>query len=480
VRHIEQIGRDPSRVAVAALFAVTATVFLTALPAYLDVWRAQPYTHGYLIAMATVWLVWRERDVFRRRAAIWPLMLAVLAGASLTWLVATILVARAVVLALVPILLLLWSAAVLGPEALRRLAPIAAIFLLAAPVWEGITPALQWMTITFSSTVQALVHIPATIDGDIVRTPHGSFQIAGGCAGLSYLLSGLTVGALYAHAFLRRWPTRAAVVALAAALSILSNWTRVSTLIVIGHLTNMQARVVQGSLAHITYGWGVFVLSLLVFFSLGRLLDKWEERRWPPGPAVDDRVARAPSVGAVRPGCYATIAALIGPLLYVSVGALPVREVTPLVATGGTQAWHRIESQGVRAYGWEPAFQGADQHIQGAWTKGSDAVFLDQLEYRHQTQGSELIGYRSRIAPDTAVTARRLSGPVGTERRLVNEAIIRDGDTSLLVWYWYRVGGVEAVEPARAKLLEVWAFFSRFKVSELIAFSTPCAPGSCA
>jgi hypothetical protein len=73
----------------------------------------------------------------------------------------------------------------------------------------------------------------------------------------------------------------------------------------------------------------------------------------------------------------------------------------------------------------------------------------------------------------------RLTGPVGARRRLVNEAIVRDGDAHRLVWYWYRVGGIETPAAFRAKLLEIWAFFSRSREAELIAFSAPCAAGSC-
>jgi EpsI family protein len=112
-------------------------------------------------------------------------------------------------------------------------------------------------------------------------------------------------------------------------------------------------------------------------------------------------------------------------------------------------------------------------------SNGTQSVHLDRLVYRSQEQGAELIGYGSRIATDSALVVERTVGPVGARRRLVNEAIVRDGEGHRLVWYWYRVGGVETSQPFRAKLLEVWAFFSRATQSELIAFSAPCAGASC-
>ena len=64
-------------------------------------------------------------------------------------------------------------------------------------------------------------------------------------------------------------------------------------------------------------------------------------------------------------------------------------------------------------------------------------------------------------------------------RRYVREVIVRSEGEPVLVWYWYRVGGVETPSRIRAKLLEVYAFFSRTTVSELIAMSATCGPESC-
>src|SRR5687767_12765675 len=74
--------------ALGGIFAITALVFLPTLSTFLDVWRAQPYTHGHLLALVTAWLVWRERDVFREPTRTWTTPLLAAVGLSLTWLVA--------------------------------------------------------------------------------------------------------------------------------------------------------------------------------------------------------------------------------------------------------------------------------------------------------------------------------------------------------------------------------------------------------
>jgi EpsI family protein len=457
-------------------------VFLTSLPAYLDVWSAQPYTHGYLIAIAVVWLVWRERDVFHESSGVRVPALLGTVGVSLMWLVATVAEARSVVLALVPLVLLAWAAAAFGGPAMRRLAPVAAMSLLAVPLWDVFTRPLQIMTIAVSGSAARLLGVPATISGNLVNVSSGTFAIEGGCAGLNYLMSGLTIGALYAQVLLRRWAPRLTVLGLAAGMAIVGNWIRVATLVMIGDATKMQSIFLSGR-PHLVYGWSIFFLGLLVFFPLAGRVERHESRMGLRESVESEPASRSgPSarLGSwrVRPAAYATAAALLGPLLFVSVAALPTHDVRPFDLDEAPR-WHEVAASVQRPYAWQPAFTGADERLQGAWSDGAAVVFSDRMLYMHESQGQELIGFRSRIAPEDDVVAQRLFGPVGRKHRLVNEAIVRSGDRYLLVWYWYRVGGVEAVEPMRAKLLEVWAFFSRRKVAELIAFSTPCGPDNC-
>ncbi len=119
--------------AVPAFFALTLALLLPSLPEYAAVWSAQPYTQGWIVAPAAIWLVWRERSVFRH-VRIWRAPLAAAAVVSMIWFLATIAQARVVALAAVPAVLFLWSAAVFGQNAARRLAPAAGMFLLGSTV----------------------------------------------------------------------------------------------------------------------------------------------------------------------------------------------------------------------------------------------------------------------------------------------------------------------------------------------------------
>jgi EpsI family protein len=469
----------------AMFFLLTAGAFSSTIPGYLELWRAQPYTHGYLVALAAVWLVWRERRALQVPGRILPGALWLTAGLSFLWLISTVMSVGTVVLTTVPLVLLAWVAAVFGAQAARSVAPAAVTFLLAVPIWDRLAQPMQAMTVFVNSVVVGLLDIPAVIEGDMVYVEFGSFHIADGCAGLNYLMSGLTVAALHAQLFRMRWRASVAVMGVAALIAIVGNWVRVSSLIGMGYSSGMQSIFVTNSAAHLLYGWGIFALGLFLYFPLAGRAQRWADRRWPNarGEGATIRAEGAEPAAfesPLRRAGLATSAAVAGPLVLLVGGAIAARAPDPVRITPAGSQWVARQALGARPYDWRPMFLGAEQELHELWTDGRDTVLVDRFVYRRQVQGAELVGYFNRIAADTALVAERLLGPVGPRRRLVNEAIVREGEGYVLVWYWYRVGGAETESAARAKVLELWAFARLSMVSELIALSTPCDGDSCA
>jgi len=73
----------------------------------------------------------------------------------------------------------------------------------------------------------------------------------------------------------------------------------------------------------------------------------------------------------------------------------------------------------------------------------------------------------------------RLVGPLDRNARLVRQAGVREQRRVRLVWYWYRIGGIETPSEATAKLLQLLAFVRRQPVSELVTVSTSCVGTDC-
>jgi len=467
--------------AVGLAFVAALLPFASTLAQYPSAWTEGQYNHGYLVPIAALWLLWRERGVLVPARSPWwpPLLVAVLTSA--TWFVATVADIRTLRLATVPILMVSWAGVVFGPVAFRRLVPIAGLCLLAVPIWNAFTGVLQSLTVLVTRGVVALLNVPAEIEGNLIHIRSGSFIVEDGCAGLKYLLAGLFVGGLYALTVPMRSRNRAVVLGLAVLLPIVANWIRVSSLVVIGDVTQMQSPLITQGGPHLMYGWVIFTAGLVLFFVLAGRLSAEASVRSDSTTSTENphpTASRVPAGGSqFLLLLLASFAVLVGPALYFGVGSLPAA-TTSVESTPSYPGWRPLDIE-VRPSTWRPGFVGATEQHWRSWTDGDAQVLVDHLVYREQRQDAELIGYASRIAPDSVVVEERRTALSVARPRVANEAILRVEDGHLLVWYWYRVGGRDTATPLMAKLLEVEAFLTRKTASELTAVSTPCEVGSC-
>ena len=485
----EAHGADPSKsgVAVAVVFLITLVFFWPTLASFPGTWADYGRSHGWLVAGLVGWLVWRDRRELVRGIGGNPWILTMLAAFSLLWFAATVAHIQVFHQTILLFLLICWGLVVFGGRALRTLLVAGATFLLALPLWDVLVPILRPLTTLASGAMVLLLGVPAEIEGDLVRIPAGSFIIADGCAGLNYLLAGLVVGAFYAHLLVRGWPAKLGVVALAGAIAIVGNWIRVAGVIVIGHATEMQSGLVE---RHLGFGWVIFTLGLVPFFLLARIIEKRADRRYagsePESAGVDAEAdtgePKAGSRRLVSRAAAASAVAIVGPLLYFGIGAMPAVDSGErgLEELARSDPWRIAESPPERPFDWRPAYRRADQHDSLAFTDGERIVYGDRFVYRKQAQGAKLIGFPNRIAPSSAIYEERLMGPVDPDRGLwVQQAVVITPEGPVLVWYWYRVGGVDTFSPVYAKILEVPAFLSRRRASELMALSAACEADNC-
>jgi EpsI family protein len=455
------------------------------------VWSTDGFSHGWAIAGLTCWLVWRHRRrLTPSQGEPDAALLLALAALSMLWLAAAVAHVRVMELTLVTSVILVWALAMVGRVGAKAVASIGATFLLAVPVWPVLIAVLRPLTVAGSGAFLWLIRIPAEIDGDVITIASGSFLVEDGCAGLRYLLASLTLAVFYAHLLLRAWPLRFAAVGLAAVIAIVGNWIRVTVLVIIGHVSQMRSVFIED---HLWMGWVVFCLGMIPFFLIAERMRVRGERaggavldeRAAPGPEGGERVG-GPPAGLLRRALAATGVAVLGPLVYLVVGALPqpAPSLLELDSLSGGGRWMPVHGGGaVRSFGWEPAFRGADEHATLAFrlSGGDDTVYADRLAYLDQRQGAELIGYGNAIAQDSLLVrdAVAVVPHAGRTARWIRQAIVRTPETPILVWYWYRIGGVETFSERRAKLLEPVAFLRRRPAAEVVALSAPCSAESC-
>jgi exosortase len=405
-----------------------------------------------------------------------PALVPVAAMLSVAWLLAVIMNVAVLHQLLLVMTVTAWAFATFGLPARVPILAGALTFLLAVPFWGFANPVLRRATTLMSGGIAKLGGATAIIEDDTITIASGTFLVESGCAGINFLMAGLTLGAFYAHLFTDRWQTQLKIVAAAGGAAIVGNWIRVAVLVLLGEATNMESPMIYD---HLWQGWAIFTLLMIPTYFLVR----WIERRDAPKAAAERAATeQAATFDPARPRRAATAGAfaLVGPLLYMGLGVVPKigapdRSPDVLDLAPRWTAVERAPGEGA----WTPHYVGIDERVD--WTIALAGATVDAGRYYFvdQRQGEEMIMWENAMAADSASVSDRLVGPVGSRRRYVREAIFWDGAQPRIAWYWYRVAGIDTPFSSRAKLLEIFAFALRSPASELITLSAKCAADNC-
>lgn len=379
---------------------------------WVDLWpywenKNATYTHGTLVALVTLWLIWRARPALDGvpLSGSPPALVPVLV-LSAAWLLAAktnVLVAYAM---LWPALAfsIVWAG--VGRQAALKLAFPLSYLYFAIPIWDYLKPPLQTITSAVVGFLTGLAGITATIDGPYITVRGGTIYIALDCSGAHFLCVSLAVAVLAGVLRGDRLPTRLLILLLAAALSMIFNWLRV-LLIVLAYLHPGLKHTLE-TIGHLTFGWWVFALDLLVFYLALRFV-----------PTSPGRPEQRSSPGLEKPhsgGIYRLAAAVLAAaLLPVSSWALSRGESYPgtvdaPIALPGARAAVSPDPR------WQPYFEGpAWEHRVAYLHSDGPIIEVYRNEYHRQSQGKELIS-NGAVLFDPAVFATHSSAIVHLRR----------------------------------------------------------------
>jgi exosortase len=178
--------------------------------------------------------------------------------------------------------------------AFKKLIPVFGLFIFAIPVWSG------QLLVELSSLVVGYVlqfmNLTLQIQDNQILTPWGTIVIADGCSGLGYLIVSLLL--TYLLWLLNAYPIKTfiAVFAVAIMLGLLTNWIRITLLVLIAYHTEMTHSLVRN---HELFGWILFAVIALpaLYFApqkkslrssipLSFHFNKWIFLCWVAGPLI--------------------------------------------------------------------------------------------------------------------------------------------------------------------------------------------------
>lgn len=473
--------RDWGEQGVLALIAVlTCVIALWPVTVELaELWgdSDRPYSHGLLVAPVSLWMLLRaSRRLHDAPVTGSWLGLLGFCLVLLAWLVGYTANVLAVQELSLPLLLLLAVAAVAGWRAAFVVAFPVGFLYLAIPIWSLLVGPLGAITVSVSGSILDVFRVPVYVDGNLVTIPEGTFEIADGCAGLHYFVVALTLSSLYAYLYFDRLRMRLLLVASLAGLAVLTNWIRVTSLIWIGHVTQMQHYLITES--HYYYGWVLFCFALVPWFIVVNRLERAKADR-EQGLTARARRSSAPFRLKLSPS--ATVFLIFSVLIAVTVSSRELNVVDPrgldFIAElpAGQQGWVGPEPAQSE---WSPRFSGANGEVLGSYSKAGTLAEVYLAVYRSQAQGRELIGYNNSLSGDgyRQESATVLSLQTGGKLIDVREIeVISATGQRRLIWFWYAIGE-RLAQAERAAMFWSAAYGLVGKDhGAVIAMSTSCA-----
>jgi len=219
------------------------------------------YSHGLLaVPLALLSAYSANKQLENQTRQIHGLALAFLAASSAVWFLSGFLSIQVGSQLMVIPLIYLTVASTYGFKSALVFVPALIYLLFSIPVWDYSNSLLQDITTFVATSVLKLTELPVFIEGNRITIPYGTFEIAGGCSGLRYLLVALVLVMYFSQQRPNTLVTTFKLFSIALFFGLLANWIRVVLIILIGYESEMQSSIVQD---HEVVGWCVFIVTFI-------------------------------------------------------------------------------------------------------------------------------------------------------------------------------------------------------------------------
>lgn len=137
------------------------------------------------------------------------------------------------------------------------------------PLWGNLTLLLQDLSVFAVSVMMGFTGIATYVEAPFVHIPAGTFEIAHGCSGLRYVIVSLAISSLFIFLYIKDRKKALLFFTIALLGGLLTNWLRITALILIGHYTDMTSSLMYD---HNSFGWYIYMPFMVLLFILGNKL----------------------------------------------------------------------------------------------------------------------------------------------------------------------------------------------------------------
>jgi EpsI family protein len=426
------------------------------------------YGHGFLVVPLALFFLNRAAMRGRKAARYVGAFHWLLAALSVAWAFAYMSNVQVAQDALLPVLLLIAFGGLYGWQGLRAALLPVALFLLAIPVWDYTVLPLQLATAKVVEALLIAADFPVLVDGDLVHVSSGTFEIAGGCSGIRFLLTATILTIAYGQLYLRSRRARIKLMAAGIGLALGVNWIRVALVVIVGDVVGMDHPVVVD---HAWLGWVLFAMALIPLFVYARRLEQADESaNRDDGSDANGDAQNSPPHASALSVIVVVVAMGIGPLWALAV-SMTDDEISTVSLPSATGTWVGPEPN---VSSWRPRFVGASAEASALYRSSRGDVYVYANVYARQTQTAELIGNENSVAGDWRTDEEARTSLAGDDGSVVTLTARSRAGRLWLIWYWYDIGGYEVSSDVEAKLYQGALALVGERRAGIIALATEC------
>jgi exosortase len=262
-------------VATAAAVALLIWTYWLVLPELVTQWwNEDEYSHGFLVPLISIGLVWHKRAQLRA-VPIAPAYTGVVLMAASLAVYATGIIGADLFLQRVSMVSMV-AGATLYITGWRMFAavmfPIAfLLFMVPLPgiIFNSIAFPLQLLAAQIATDVMQAFGIPVFREGNIMHLASTSLDVEEACSGIRSLISLSALGVLFAYVTESRWLPRLLIAAMIVPIAVVANVFRVTVTGLLAHYVSVDAAL---GVFHTVGGLSVFLLATVLLLAFAKAL----------------------------------------------------------------------------------------------------------------------------------------------------------------------------------------------------------------
>ena len=237
-------------------------------------WNDPNFSHGFFVPLFSVFVVWQERARLNRLTPkpSWS-GLGIVAFGMCTLIVgqmgAELFLARTSLIIVLAGLIVLFYGWIIFRALLF---PWAFLFLMVptpAIVLNQITFPLQLLASRVSAAILPIFGVPILREGNVIILPSRTLEVAEACSGIRSLMSLITLSIIYGYLLEKRLWVRYVLAIAAIPIAVAANSVRI---IGTGLLVQYWNPEIADGYYHTSWGWLIFVISLILLYGLHALI----------------------------------------------------------------------------------------------------------------------------------------------------------------------------------------------------------------